>query len=149
MRITLCGSLSFGNEILDIGKQLESQGHTIFYPESLINPALASSGLTVSQLREKHDAIRTHYKKIEQSDAILVINNKKNGIGNYIGGNTLMEIGFAYILDKSVFLLNPIPDMHYSSEIEATYPIILGGNLDNPVLHQKSHTKHAQAQPQE
>ena len=66
------------------------------------------------------------------SDAILVLNYDKKGIKNYIGGNTLMEIGFAHILNKKIFLLNPIPDIDfYKSEIEATKPIILNGNLSN------------------
>lgn len=35
------------------------------------------------------------------SDAILVLNYDKKGIKNYIGGNTLMEMGFAHVHDKA------------------------------------------------
>jgi predicted RNA-binding protein with PUA domain len=63
------------------------------------------------------------------SDAILVLNFDKNGVKNYIGGNTLMEIGFAHVHDKKIFLLNPIPDMPYKDEIEATDPVVLSGDL--------------------
>lgn len=62
-------------------------------------------------------------------DAILVMNYDRRGVKNYIGGNTLMEIGFAHILGKKIFLLNPVPDMHYKSEIEAVEPIILDGDM--------------------
>ncbi|MDB4979040.1 MAG: Maf-like protein [Candidatus Peribacteria bacterium] len=64
------------------------------------------------------------------ADAVLVLNYDRNGIANYIGGNALMEIGFAHVLDQKVFLLNPIPDIpFYKSEIEAVKPVILNGDL--------------------
>ncbi len=41
-----------------------------------------------------------------------------------------MEIGFAYVLNQRVFLLNPIPDIpYYKSEIEAVRPVIINGDL--------------------
>jgi len=58
------------------------------------------------------------------------LNYDKRGIKNYIGGNTLMEIGFAHVLNKKIFLLNPIPEIpFYKSEIEAVRPVILNGDL--------------------
>jgi len=54
----------------------------------------------------------------------------KNGIKNYIGGNTLMEIGFAHVLNQKIFLWNPIPDIpYYKTEIEAVRPTIINGDL--------------------
>jgi len=51
-------------------------------------------------------------------------------VKNYVGGNTLMEIGFAHILNQKIFMLNPIPEMPYcKSEIEAVKPIIINGDL--------------------
>ena len=63
------------------------------------------------------------------SDAILVLNFDKKGIVNYIGGNTLMEIGFAHVNDKKVFLLNEVPEVSYTDEILAMYDVILNGDL--------------------
>ena len=58
------------------------------------------------------------------------LNFDKNGIKNYIGGNTLMEIGFAYVNNKKVFLLNPIPEkVPYTDEIKAMVDVVLDGNL--------------------
>ncbi len=55
-----------------------------------------------------------------ESDGVIVLNYEKNGVANYIGGNTLMEIGFAYVADKEIFLMNPIPtDVPYTDEIKA------------------------------
>jgi hypothetical protein len=41
---------------------------------------------------EKFDVTMDHFKKIENSDAILVVNYHKNGIDGYVGGSVLMEI---------------------------------------------------------
>ena len=84
-------------------------------------------------LRIAPDFIRMHFDKIANSDAILVVNLEKNGIKNYIGGNTFAEIMLAFYLKKKIFLLNPIPtDEKLSSiknEIEVVKPIILNGDL--------------------
>lgn len=67
---------------------------------------------------------------MQGADAVLVANYDKNNIANYIGGNTLMEIGFAHVLNQKIFLLNPIPDIaFYKTEIEAMKPIIVHGDL--------------------
>ena len=52
-----------------------------------------------------------------------------NGIPNYIGGNTFLEMGFAHVLNKKVFLLNNIPAMPYDDEIKDMQPIVLNGDL--------------------
>ena len=66
---------------------------------------------------------------IGELNAVLVLNPDKKGIKNYIGGNTLIEMGFAYVLDKKIFLYNPIPEMSYTDEIKAMKPIILNKDL--------------------
>jgi len=67
---------------------------------------------------------------MQGADAVLVLNYDKKGIKNYIGGNTLMEIGFAHVLNQKIFLLNPIPEIpFYKTEIEAVKPMIIHGDL--------------------
>ncbi len=46
-----------------------------------------------------------------------------------------MELGFAYVNDKKIFLLNPIPDLPYKEEIEAVQPIVLNGDLSKIKLY--------------
>jgi len=76
------------------------------------------------------DAIREFWRMMQGADAVLVLNFDKNGIKNYVGGNTLMEIGFAHVLSQKIFMLNPIPEMPYcKTEIEAVRPIIINGNI--------------------
>ncbi len=73
--------------------------------------------------------IKWYYNAIVKSDAILVLNFTKNEVENYIGGNTLMEIGFAHVHNKKVFLFNPVPEISYRDEILAMADEILYGDL--------------------
>jgi len=133
MKITICGSMVFTKEMLAVQNQLEKHGHQVFisgFAESYKGKSAEEiEKLTIHDKRE-NDAIRDHWEKIKKSDAILVLNYDRKGIKNYLGGNTLMELGFAYVLNKKIFLLNPIPEIEfYQSEIEAVKPIILNGNI--------------------
>jgi hypothetical protein len=88
--------------------------------------------IEVIKLHQKNnmDAIREFWRMMQGADAVLVLNLDKNGVKNYIGGNTLMEIGFAHVLNQKIFMLNPIPEMPYcKTEIEAVKPIIIEGDL--------------------
>jgi len=67
---------------------------------------------------------------MQNSDAVLVVNFDKKGIKGYVGGNSFLEMGFAHVLNKKIYLLNDIPDMGYKDEIEAMQPIILNGELN-------------------
>ena len=69
------------------------------------------------------------FNLIKESDAVLVVNVDKNDIKNYIGGNTLLEMGFAHVLNKKIFLLNNIPDISYKDELRAMQPIVLNNDL--------------------
>lgn len=62
-------------------------------------------------------------------NVILVLNLDKKGISNYIGGNTFLEMGFAHVLNKTIYLYNNIPDILYTDEINTMKPIIIGGDL--------------------
>lgn len=134
MKITICTSMSFAKEMFAIKQQLEQLGHEVYLPEGaddylhgLVKKIGGSEG---AERKKKYNLIRKHFNLIKNSDAILVINNKKNEIRNYIGGNSFLEIGFAHILEKKIFLMNDIPDIELiGQEIEAIDPTILHGDL--------------------
>ena len=133
MKIAICTSMVFTEKMLELKKELETMGHEIFVSsfsqEYIGKTEKEKEELTLFHKYHK-DAIREFWGKIKRSDAILVLNYDRRSVKNYIGGNTLMEIGFAHVLKKKIFLMNPIPDIeYYKSEIEATKPIILNGNL--------------------
>jgi len=139
MKIAICASLSFTNEIRDIKERLIKNGHEVFMPNT--SDMIYNGEVTLEQIEKeketgaivdraiKQDAIKDHFEKIKNADAILVCNYDKRGIKNYIGGNVFLEIGFAHILNKKIFLLNPIPEVNYKEEILVTQPIILNGDL--------------------
>ena len=77
-----------------------------------------------------HEAIREHWNIIHDCDAVLVLNYDKNGIKGYIGGNSFLEMGFAYIQRKPIYLFNPPPKIpYYDTEIKAMKPTIIDGDL--------------------
>lgn len=130
MKIAICGSMCFGKEMLELKKSLESNGHKVIVPEN--TEAYANGTIEIENKWEKIelDVIKSYFKKIKKQDAIIVMNIDKNNIKNYIGGNSLIEIAFAHVLDKKVFLLNSVPKLNYSDEIEAMNPIILNGDIN-------------------
>lgn len=77
----------------------------------------------------KRGFIDEHFRKIDTSDAILVVNEDKNGVAGYISGNTLMEIAYAYSQGLEIFLLNPVPALSYADEVRRMHPIVLDGDL--------------------
>ena len=137
MKITLCGSVKFAKELVKNYRQLEALGHEPMMHEKMFGIADGTATAIIDGIEKDHGKLKRQegfikwwYDCIKNSDAILVCNYDKNGIKNYIGGNTLMEIGFAHVNDKKVFLLNPIPkDVSYTAEIEAMADIILNGDL--------------------
>ena len=139
MKIAICGSLDFTYEIQKLAEKLTKKGHQVTIPIS--SQKIIKGEITLETvIKEKennslfkraieYNVIREYWKIIKQSNAILVANYNKNNIKNYIGGNTFLEIGFAHVLDKKIYLLNNIPKMHYTSEIKAMQPIILNGKI--------------------
>lgn len=123
----------------DIAKQLENLGHDVLLPASTIKILQGiynqqdidseKGSKAASDRVIKNNAIINHYKKIKSSDAILVVNNDKNNIPNYIGGSVFLEMGFAFILNKKIFLLNSIPKVSYKDEILAMQPVVINNDL--------------------
>ena len=87
------------------------------------------SGSESAERKIANNFIRKHYKLITNSDAILVLNYDKKGVKNYVGGNSLMEMGFAHVHNKKVFLLNPAPELSYTDEINAMTDMVVNGDL--------------------
>lgn len=123
----------FTEKMLETKKELEGSGHNCFvsgFADAYVGKTEKEKGKLTLFHKNENDAIREFWEKIKESDAILVLNYDRKGVKNYIGGNTLMEIGFAYVLNKKIFLLNPVPKIeYYKSEIEAVKPTIINGDL--------------------
>lgn len=144
MKITICGSVIFINEMVEVAQELEKLGHKVKMPPTT-EPGEDGHPISVLEYyRNKKEAIgnpnhwiwkrhnepiRNHFDKITWSDVILVLNYEKNTIQGYIGPNTLMEMGVAFYLHKPIFLLNPIPELPHTEEIRGLKPTILNGDL--------------------
>ena len=129
MKITLCGSMKFHEEMTTIAQQLEARGYEVEKPNIVEGHAYEDKLDENAALRR--GLIDEHFAKIDTSDAILVVNYDKNGVKNYIGGNTLMEIAHAHAQGLEIFVLNPIPNLSYTDEMRGVYPIVLDGNVDS------------------
>ena len=137
MKITIVGSIKFRKEMVEIRDKLNKMGHEGIICQVIEDLALGRAPDLLKKIKENHGHVKKvggfikwYYNSIKNSDAILVLNYNKDGIKNYIGGNTLIEIAFAHVLDKKIFLLNPIPEVNYKDEIIAMDPIILNGDLN-------------------
>ncbi len=133
MKIGIIGSMQFTDKMIEVKNELDKLGHDAFISD-LHKPMIGKNDAEIEEikLRQKNnqDAIREFWKKMQGADAVLVLNFDKNDIKNYVGGNTLMEIGFAHVLNQKIFMWNSIPDMPYcKTEIEAVKPIIINGDL--------------------
>jgi hypothetical protein len=133
MKIGVIGSMQFTEKMLDIRDELIRLGHDAFVTDlhkALVGKTDEEKEKIKLYQKSNMDAIRVFWKAMQGADAVLVLNYDKNGIKNYIGGNTLMEIGFAHVLNQKIFLLNPIPEIpYYKTEIEAVKPIVIYGDL--------------------
>lgn len=143
MKITLCGSGAFYDDMIRLKAKLEVFHHEVKLPPHEMEDA---DGIMIP-VKEYYDrkqtagdddawiwhrkaiAIRDHFDKIAWADAILVANYDKNNVFGYIGGNTLMEMGIAFYLKKQIYLLKRIPEISYKEELLAMKPVILNDNL--------------------
>ncbi len=89
--ITLCGSLKFKKEMMTVAEKMALKGDCVLTP---VYPVLENMERTEEQLIKLKEA---HFKRIELSDAILVVN-----VNNYIGDSTNLEIEYAKKLDKEI-----------------------------------------------
>ncbi|MCA9388399.1 hypothetical protein KC644_01390 [Candidatus Berkelbacteria bacterium] len=143
MKITICGSMVFVDQMNLLKADLEKIGHEV------ISPQVISGGVPFRRLVEnrggiakldkddpiwqlKANAIDDHFKKIAWCDAVLIANYDKNEMAGYVGGNTLMEIAVARFLGKRILVLKEIDNgLNYKEEILGCLPIILGEDLSS------------------
>lgn len=153
MKIVICASIAFAKEIQEAREALLAAGHEVVVPyvvqrmidgemseeersDILSNKEDGKSDLE-NRAAQPVDLIKRYWDKIEAADAILVLNLPKNDIEGYIGGSTLMEMGFAYGHGKKIFLYRPIPErserMHYVDELVDMKPVVIDGDLSKTV----------------
>jgi hypothetical protein len=133
MKIGIVGSMQFSEKMIETRKRLEDMGHEAFeskFAKSMVGKTDEQKERMKLHQKYNLDAIKEFWRLMQGADAILVLNFDKAGINNYIGGNSLMEMGFAHVLNQKIYLMNPIPEIpYYKTEIEAMRPTIINGDL--------------------
>ena len=101
--ITVCGSLRFKKEMMEISEKMEIQGNcmlTPIYPTKDDKDAYTDEEVIILD--------KMHKEKIKLSDAILVVN-----VNNYIGSSTKSEIEFAKELGKEILYYTDLVWLNY------------------------------------
>lgn len=143
MKITLCGSIAFYDQMLDIKEKLEQLNHEVKLPPFEIEDEEGNKVPIKEYYKKrktetddtswvwdkKEEAMKKHFQKVSWSDAVLILNYDKNNISSYIGANTLLEMGLAFHLNKKLFLLNDIPEIDYKEEILGMKPTVINKDL--------------------
>lgn len=90
--ITVCGSLRFIKEMLQIAEKLELEGNSVLLP--IYNPNKNKDAFNSDEILMLS---KMHKEKIKLSDAVLVVN-----VDGYIGNSTKDEMEFAKKLNKEI-----------------------------------------------
>lgn len=113
----------------DTANTLDALGYEIITPNPREGEIDYNTLPDAERAALKETLIQEHLDEINESDAILIFNEDKKGVVGYIGGNTLVEMAFAYAQKIELFLLKPVPDMSYTDEILGMKPIALDGDI--------------------
>lgn len=133
MKIFIICSKAFYDKIKPIKEYLENNGWEVFVPHTYLNPSKESEtwqGGEESHSEFKARMFRLSEERIKSMDAVLVLNYEKNGIKNYIGGSTFLEMYEAFRNNKKIYMMNPIPEGLLFDEIDGFSPVIINSDLE-------------------
>ncbi len=117
-KIVLCGSKKFIPKFFELEKKLKDMGYEVVVPKEFIVDM------------PKKEASLLHFDEINKDDvdALLIVNETKNGQENYIGANGFAELAFGFYKQRKIYLLNDIY-LPYEEELVAWEVIPLKGDL--------------------
>src|ERR1019366_9520218 len=120
MKIFIICSKKFYDRVPPVKEELERAGHIVSLPNCFDQPETEETYRNLG--KQEHSAWKATMLKhstdvINNNDAVLVLNFRKNGIENYIGGATFLEMYDAFRLGKKIYLFNDIPDGILHDEI--------------------------------
>ena len=82
--VTLCGSMRFQNEMMEIAEKLAREGECVLTPVYMVTKDCEISEEEVKRLKLEQ------FKRIELANEIFVVN-----VDEYVGESTMAEIEFA------------------------------------------------------
>ena len=114
MKVTICGSLKFEKEIQAWHEALAFAGHTPYC--MVVMPSQKEGNKDWYNESQKTMLDLIHLSKIEESDAILVVD-----IDGYIGESTRREMFWAKVRNKNIYLASAQCNIGYLSIRMAEY----------------------------
>ena len=82
--VTLCGSMRFQNEMMEIAEKLAREGECVLTPVYMVTKDCEISEEEVKRLKLEQ------FKRIELANEVFVVN-----VDGYVGESTMAEIEFA------------------------------------------------------
>lgn len=143
--VTICSSANFYKKVVEIQGLLEEHGFKTLIPHTAEKMKI-SGDFDASHYRtwlvddkdyhKKSALMRGHFEEVDKGDVILVVNEEKHGVENYVGGNVLIEMALAFYLKKPIYLLNNLPEQSsFLEEIIAMQPVVLKGSTNELLEH--------------
>ena len=128
MKIVISGSMSFYDDMQNYASILQKRGLEVIIPEEDDWDSIPASKI----MEYKRQVSIKHFDEIasQSTDGILVLNQRKKDIDNYIGANTFAEIAIAFYFKKKIYILNEYYEP-YNDELEGWGAIPLNGNINN------------------
>lgn len=105
MKFTICGSARFEKEFHEWNKRLGLAGHISY---SMMTFPSVEGEKSWYSADEKETLDLAHLLKIQESDAILVLN-----VDDYVGESTRREIKWARMLGKEIYWLEKGKNFRY------------------------------------
>ncbi len=133
MKILIICSKAFYDRIASIKGILEEKGYEIYLPNSYNNPKAEREAWDKgdeSHAEFKARMFKMSEERIKEMDAVLVLNYEKNGIENYIGGSTFLEMYEAFKNKKKIYMYHDIPKGILFDEIDGFSPILIKEDLE-------------------
>ncbi|MEZ4180366.1 MAG: hypothetical protein R3B41_02545 [Candidatus Doudnabacteria bacterium] len=145
MKVVVCGSMAFLEQMEQLKQELENLGFQVIIPK-LTDMELAAGEYdpvhfgrnkdgkydpTNKYWKDKAGSLDYYFGEIKKADIVLVANYDKKGVKGYIGGNVLMEMALAFWFKLPMYLLQT-PDyesLSYSDEILGTGAISINHDL--------------------
>lgn len=132
MKIFIICSKQFYDQIPPIESKLKAAGHVVTLPNCYDDPTTENRYRKLGKNEHatwKRTMLEHSSAVIDGVDAVLVLNYEKNGMANYVGGATFLEMYDAFRLGKKIYMINDIPTGILSDEISGFEPVVLNGDL--------------------
>lgn len=132
MKVFVACSKHFYDRVLEVKEFLEGMGHEVFLPNSFDEPMCEERYKKMGRAEHiewKASMMRKDEDNISPVDAVLVLNFKKRGVSNYIGGATFLEVYVAWKMGKKIFFYNDLPNCSFTDELLGINPVVINGDL--------------------